>query len=50
MANATTISLQNRVDGKLLYEALDEIEQKKLNGAERKKGITEIINRYAPVQ
>lgn len=50
MAKAATLTLTKDVDGKLMYEALDEIEKKNLSGAARKQAIEALMAKYIAVK
>lgn len=50
MAKASTLTLTKDVDGKLMYEALDEIEKKNLSGAARQKAIEALMVKYIAVK
>lgn len=50
MAKASTLTLTKDVDGKLMYEALDEIEKKNLTGAARQKAIEALMVKYIAVK
>ncbi|HEY0297994.1 MAG TPA: DUF6607 family protein [Arachidicoccus sp.] len=45
----TEIKLKTKVNGKFLYEALDDVETKHLTGGDRKKAINDLINQYIEV-
>lgn len=45
-ANGKKVSLVNRVDGKVLHEALDELEKQNLNGKKRSKEIKSLLDKY----
>ncbi|MCW3467016.1 DUF6607 family protein [Chitinophaga nivalis] len=40
------VTLQNRIDGKYLFEKLDELQDKPFTGTERKAAITKVITQY----
>lgn len=44
--NGKKVELTNRVDGKLLHEALDESEKKNLTGTERTKEIKSVLDKF----
>ncbi|RYD97264.1 MAG: hypothetical protein EOP54_11495 [Sphingobacteriales bacterium] len=50
MAKASTLTLTKDIDGKLMYEALDEIEKKNLTGAARQKAIEALMVKYIAVK
>lgn len=50
MAKSSTLTLTKDVDGKLMYEALDEIEKKNLTGAARQKAIEALMVKYIAVK
>lgn len=49
MGSGKKVELTNRVDGKLLYEALDESEKKNLKGEEMKKDIQSVLSKYVKI-
>jgi len=49
MDKANRIKVKGAIDNQLLYEALGEVEDKKLSGDKRKKAIERVMNRYISI-
>jgi len=50
MSKGNTLTLVKAVDDKLMYEALDVVEQKQLKDAARKKEIEKVMMKYITIK